>query len=74
MDGIKRKIHFVGVGGIGMSGLAEILLNLGYEVSGSDLHASEITSRLEDYGLRFFAGGKPVPAGGSPKSPGGAMT
>ncbi|MDX9974137.1 MAG: UDP-N-acetylmuramate--L-alanine ligase [FCB group bacterium] len=56
MDGIKRKIHFVGVGGIGMSGLAEILLNLGYEVSGSDLHASDITSRLEDYGLRFFEG------------------
>jgi UDP-N-acetylmuramate--alanine ligase len=56
VDGIKRKIHFVGVGGIGMSGLAEILLNLGYEVSGSDLHASEITERLEDYGLRFFEG------------------
>jgi UDP-N-acetylmuramate--alanine ligase len=56
VDGIKRKIHFVGVGGIGMSGLAEILLNLGYEVSGSDLHASDITSRLEDYGLRFFEG------------------
>jgi len=44
----------VGVGGIGMSGLAEILLNLGYEVSGSDLKASEITGRLETYGLRFF--------------------
>ena len=39
-----------------MSGLAEILLNLGYEVSGSDLHASDITRRLEDYGLRFFEG------------------
>lgn len=56
MNGLKRKVHFVGVGGIGMSGLAEILLNLGYEVSGSDLRASEITERLEEYGLRFFEG------------------
>lgn len=56
MNGLKRKVHFVGVGGIGMSGLAEILLNLGYEVSGSDLTASEITQRLESYGLRFQEG------------------
>lgn len=56
MNGLKRKVHFVGVGGIGMSGLAEILLNLGYDVSGSDLRASEITGRLEDYGLRFSEG------------------
>ena len=56
MDGLRRKVHFVGAGGIGMSGLAEILLNLGYEVSGSDLRASEITQRLEDYGLRFNEG------------------
>lgn len=56
MNGLKRKVHFVGVGGIGMSGLAEILLNLGYEVSGSDLAASDITSRLEEYGLCFFEG------------------
>lgn len=54
MNGSKRKVHFVGVGGIGMSGLAEILLNLGYEVSGSDLAASEITQRLESYGLKFY--------------------
>jgi UDP-N-acetylmuramate--alanine ligase len=52
----ERKVHFVGVGGIGMSGLAEILLNLGYEVSGSDLQASDITKRLESYGLAFHAG------------------
>lgn len=51
-----RKVHFVGVGGIGMSGLAEILLNLGYEVSGSDLKESEITRRLEQYGLEFNEG------------------
>jgi UDP-N-acetylmuramate--alanine ligase len=54
--GLKQKIHFVGVGGIGMSGLAEILLNLGYEVTGSDLKASEITDRLCEYGLTFFEG------------------
>jgi len=56
VNGTRRKVHFVGVGGIGMSGLAEILLNLGYSVSGSDLHASDITRRLETYGLRFFEG------------------
>ncbi len=54
--GVRRRVHFVGVGGIGMSGLAEILLNLGYRVSGSDLHASEITDRLKQFGLEFFAG------------------
>jgi len=56
VNGLKRKVHFVGVGGIGMSGLAEILLNLGYDVSGSDLRPSEITERLERYGLRFYEG------------------
>ncbi|HRI89749.1 MAG TPA: UDP-N-acetylmuramate--L-alanine ligase [Candidatus Hydrogenedentes bacterium] len=56
MTGLKRKVHFVGVGGIGMSGLAEILLNLGYEVSGSDLSASDITERLIALGLRFHEG------------------
>ncbi len=56
MNGRTRKVHFVGVGGIGMSGLAEILLNLGYEVSGSDIQPSPITERLQRYGLRFFAG------------------
>lgn len=43
-------IHFVGIGGIGMSGIAEVLLNLGYRVSGSDLRAGEITRRLADLG------------------------
>jgi len=51
-----RKVHFVGVGGIGMSGLAEILLNLGYAVSGSDLKASTITRRLCTFGLEFHEG------------------
>ena len=42
----KHKIHFVGIGGIGMSGIAEVLLNQGYAVSGSDLHDTEVTARL----------------------------
>jgi UDP-N-acetylmuramate--alanine ligase len=50
------KIHFVGVGGIGMSGIAEVLLNLGYRVSGSDLKASETTRRLEALGGRIVSG------------------
>jgi UDP-N-acetylmuramate--alanine ligase len=50
------KIHFVGIGGIGMSGIAEVLLNLGYRVSGSDLKASETTRRLERLGGRIVAG------------------
>ncbi len=56
MYGHKRRVHFVGVGGIGMSGLAEILLNLDYEVSGSDLQASAITERLAGLGLTFHTG------------------
>ncbi|MDT8441653.1 MAG: UDP-N-acetylmuramate--L-alanine ligase [Desulfuromonadales bacterium] len=50
MYGKIQKIHFVGIGGIGMSGIAEVLLNLGYQVSGSDLRASDITRRLTDLG------------------------
>jgi UDP-N-acetylmuramate--alanine ligase len=45
--GRTRRIHFVGIGGIGMSGIAELLANLGYEVSGSDLRRSDVTARLE---------------------------
>jgi UDP-N-acetylmuramate--alanine ligase len=45
-----KHIHFVGIGGIGMSGIAELLLNLGYRVSGSDLHVSDITKRLQGLG------------------------
>jgi UDP-N-acetylmuramate--alanine ligase len=43
----SKHIHFVGIGGIGMSGIAELLLNLGYKISGSDLQESDITHRLE---------------------------
>jgi UDP-N-acetylmuramate--alanine ligase len=46
----KYHIHFVGIGGIGMSGIAELLLNLGYTVSGSDLKTSDITERLRSLG------------------------
>ena len=51
-------IHFVGIGGIGMSGIAEVLLNHGYQVQGSDLKASKITERLKDLGARIFIGQK----------------
>jgi UDP-N-acetylmuramate--alanine ligase len=50
------RIHFVGIGGIGMSGIAEVLLNLGYAVSGSDLKESEITRRLAGLGGRIHRG------------------
>ncbi|MEE2828141.1 MAG: Mur ligase domain-containing protein, partial [Myxococcota bacterium] len=51
-----RRIHFVGVGGIGMSGIAEVLTNLGYEVSGSDLRESATTRRLSELGVQIFEG------------------
>ena len=56
MYGKIDRIHFVGIGGIGMSGIAEVLLNLGYKVSGSDLRASEITERLASLGGEIFFG------------------
>jgi UDP-N-acetylmuramate--alanine ligase len=56
MFGRAREIHFVGVGGIGMSGIAELLVNLGYRVSGSDAKASEITERLASLGARIAVG------------------
>ncbi|HSP81108.1 MAG TPA: Mur ligase domain-containing protein, partial [Myxococcaceae bacterium] len=49
-------VHFVGIGGIGMSGIAEVLVNLGYRVSGSDLKASDTTRRLERLGATVFEG------------------
>ena len=52
----KYHIHFVGIGGIGMSGIAELLLNLGYKVSGSDLRPSDITERLQSLGGMVFEG------------------
>ncbi|AHD10274.1 UDP-N-acetylmuramate--L-alanine ligase [Phaeobacter gallaeciensis] len=56
LPGDVGPIHFVGIGGIGMSGIAEVLLNLGYVVQGSDLKGSKITNRLEELGARIFVG------------------
>ena len=56
MLGKIRRIHFVGIGGIGMSGIAEVLLNLGFTVSGSDLKATPVTERLAKLGARVFGG------------------
>jgi UDP-N-acetylmuramate--alanine ligase len=55
----NKHIHFVGIGGIGMSGIAELLLNLGYTVSGSDLRESDITRRLISLGGEVHAGHRP---------------
>jgi len=52
------QVHFVGIGGIGMSGIAEVLLNQGYRVSGSDLKGSDITRRLESMGATIYEGHK----------------
>ena len=52
----KYHIHFVGIGGIGMSGIAELLLNLGYRVSGSDIQPSDITRQLEKLGGTIYSG------------------
>src|SRR5580698_1758133 len=51
-----QQIHFVGIGGIGMSGIAEVVLNLGYKVSGSDLKSSAVTQRLAGLGAAVFEG------------------
>jgi UDP-N-acetylmuramate--alanine ligase len=51
-----QHIHFVGIGGIGMSGIAEVLCNLGFRVSGSDLKSSEVTERLQKMGVEFTEG------------------
>jgi len=51
-----QRVHFVGIGGIGMSGIAEVLLNLGYKISGSDLKRSSVTDRLKLLGTTIFEG------------------
>jgi UDP-N-acetylmuramate--alanine ligase len=53
-----KRIHLVGIGGIGMSGIAEVLLTLGYSVSGSDLKTTAITGRLQNLGAEIFEGHK----------------
>ncbi len=52
MFGKIKKLHFVGIGGAGMSGIAEILHNLGYQISGSDISPSEMTAYLQVLGIR----------------------
>ena len=54
-----QHIHFVGIGGAGMSGIAEVLLTLGYKVSGSDLKATPVTERLKKLGARIAVGHRP---------------
>ena len=56
LPGELGPIHFVGIGGIGMSGIAEVLMTLGYRVQGSDAKASKITDRLVGLGAKFFEG------------------
>ena len=51
-----QRIHLVGIGGIGMSGIAEVLLTLGYSVSGSDLKPSTLTERLQNLGATIYEG------------------
>ena len=52
----KQKLHFIGIGGVGMAGIAEVLVNLGYEVSGSDLKANRLTSYLDELGAQIYIG------------------
>ena len=65
MLGRTRGIHFVGVGGIGMSGIAELLTNLGYDVSGSDVRRSRVTERLARLGVRISIGHDASNVGGA---------
>src|ERR1044072_8863449 len=51
-----QHVHFVGVGGIGMSGIAEVLLNMNFRVSGSDMRRSDVTARLESLGAQIYEG------------------
>ncbi|MBI5837388.1 MAG: UDP-N-acetylmuramate--L-alanine ligase [Candidatus Eisenbacteria bacterium] len=65
MYGKARNVHMVGIGGTGMCGIAEVLLSLGYRVSGSDLKATEVTERLERLGGKVFLGHHPSNVQGS---------
>ena len=53
-----NHIYFIGIGGIGMSGIAEILLDLGYQISGSDIKNSAVVERLQQKGAKVFIGQK----------------
>lgn len=54
----KQRIHFVGIGGAGMSGIAEVALNLGHQVSGSDIKKTEVTQKLKELGAKIYIGHK----------------
>jgi len=54
-----KKVHFVGIGGIGMSGIAEILFSQGFIISGSDKSLSEVTDRLQKIGITVYEGHSP---------------
>ena len=56
---IKNIIHFIGIGGIGMSGIAEVLFSQGYEIQGSDLLNNSNTKRLKKKGIKIFLGHSP---------------
>ncbi len=60
-----RKIHFIGIGGVGMCGIAEVLLNQGYAISGSDLKVSATTQRLVQLGMEIFIGHAPENVSGA---------
>ena len=51
-----KHIHFVGIGGAGMSGIAEVMINLGYQISGSDLIENKTTQRLRNLGIKVYIG------------------
>ena len=65
----KQHVHFIGIGGIGMSGIAEILLNLGMKVSGSDLRRGSITDRLAQLGATIYEGHQAANLNGQPCGP-----
>src|SRR5688572_1099570 len=65
MLGLTRWIHFVGIGGIGMSGIAELLATLGYRVSGSDARRSDATERLAGLGVEIHEGHAAANIGGA---------
>ena len=53
---INSKIHFIGISGIGMSGIAELMLDKGYSIQGSDISVNDNTKRLKTKGIKFFLG------------------
>jgi len=55
---INSKIHFIGISGIGMSGIAELMLDKGYSIQGSDISVNDNTKRLKKKGIKFFIANK----------------